>query len=131
MAAVEVKNREDLSPQVARTMRANLISHEMLPDVPYFLLVSQDTGYLWANAARSGREEPSLTFSMEDVVKRHAGALPAGKRLRGTELELLVFNWLGWLSELSQPPLQEPERSLAEAGFFQAVRGGYITREAA
>ena len=46
IAVVEIKNRENLTQDVAIQLRRNLLVHGMLPNVPYFLLVSQDVGFL-------------------------------------------------------------------------------------
>ena len=47
LALVEVKNRQELSPDIAATLRRNLISHGLAnQNARFFLLVSQDMGYL-------------------------------------------------------------------------------------
>lgn len=49
VAIIEIKNREEMNKKIAAVLRRNLIAHQVLPDVPYFLLLSQDKGYLWKN----------------------------------------------------------------------------------
>ncbi|HVB72500.1 MAG TPA: hypothetical protein VNE38_02995, partial [Ktedonobacteraceae bacterium] len=47
IAVVEVKNRQHFSRDIAREYRRNLLTHGFYPHGPYFLLTSQDKGYLW------------------------------------------------------------------------------------
>jgi hypothetical protein len=132
VAAIEVKNREDLTADVAARLRRNLVAHNVVPtDVPYFVLVSQDRGFLWKDTPAADWEaRPTAEFSMEEVVRRFG---PPGLRgrLRGSELESVVFAWLGALAELAAQPNTEPEATLSRLGFVDGVRGGTITREVA
>jgi len=131
VAAVEVKNREELSPQMAAMLRRNLVSHGILPDVPYFILVSQDKGFLWKQRKLiDAASPPDLEFSMKEVIRRYAPPNLEG-RLSGSELTLLVFIWLAELSQSREGTTVEPEQTLAQSGFLDAIKGGILTREAA
>jgi hypothetical protein len=133
VAAVEVKNREGLTKDLAATLRRNLLAHGIISaDVPFFLLVSQDQGFLWRNVGRPGLElvPPDAEFPMLDVIRRYApDAL--GERLRESELESIIFSWLGDLSQSDRPSHSEPEATLDRLGFPDAVRGAFVTRQVA
>lgn len=40
IAIVEIKNRKDITPEIATTFRRNMIAHGLIPQIPYFLLLS-------------------------------------------------------------------------------------------
>jgi hypothetical protein len=67
IAVVEVKNREHLTQDVAIAIHRGLVADGRLnPHVPYFLIVSQDMGYLWdAQSSPRPFAEPDVVFPME------------------------------------------------------------------
>ncbi len=128
VAVVEVKNRENLSPGVARALRRNLVVHGLSVNSPYFLLISQDFGFLWERrVADAADAPPTLRFAMDRVVDRYLPGLAQGERLQGSALELLVLQWLSDLSEGLAEPTGEPERSLVGVGLLDAIRGTRIS----
>lgn len=131
IAAIEVKNRMNLTQEVATAYRRNLLVHGLTEVAPYFLLLSQDWGYLWSESGGHGLEAaPVLEFSMEDVVARYVPQR-RGERLDGGFLEFIVFQWLLDLSLDVYEPTGESERSLQDTGFLDAIRGARIATEAA
>lgn len=130
IAIVEVGNRQNLTAEVAIELRSNLIAHGLLPQIPYFLLVSQDTGFLWRGTSESSPDAPpAYEFPMDKVVARYfRGAV--NRRLLNMSLELIVYQWLLDIAEGVQEPTEEPERALAAAGFIQAIRGAVVSAEA-
>lgn len=131
VALVELKNRQHLTPDVAIEYRRNLLVHGALPRMPYFLLLSQDQGYIWKDANPTDLNvAPSETFPMSDVVSRYSVILPDG-RLTEFAFALLILPWLNDLSSGSRDHDQEPERSLAQTGFLEAIRGGSVELGAA
>jgi hypothetical protein len=130
IGTVEVKNREGLTSALASQLRRNLIAHGAEQDVQYFLLFSQDRGFLWHNRGRSdSAAPPDAEFPMDPVIHRYLPTNGPG-RLRNSELETIIFSWLADTSELTAVPSTEPERTLALAGFLDAIRGGTFTRAA-
>ncbi len=59
IAVIEVKNLPDLSRDVATILRSNSMTYTLLPQTPYFLLLSQDKGFLWKEAWRERPRNPS------------------------------------------------------------------------
>lgn len=71
IAAIEVKNRQNLSKDVATELRQNLLEFGLQSQAPYFLLLSQDVGYLWKNSdQQSPLAPPDYEFSMDNVITR-------------------------------------------------------------
>ena len=133
VVVVEVKNREGLTPGVAAQLRGNMAAHGLLGRAAYFLLLSQDVGYLWREEPDAPWDvPPTAQFPMRSVVERYASTPLDGKRLRGLELELLIVHWLSELSlgqHTRNGALEEPERSLEEAGLLDVLRGASVEPE--
>lgn len=130
VAAVELKNRQTLTREIAMQLRRNLLAHDVPGDVPYFLLLSQDVGYLWrATDAPDGLAPPSREFPMQAVMARYAGRARASERLRKAEFASIVFRWLQALTRAAGEARDEPERALQGVGLVDAMRGGSITHQ--
>ncbi|MGB8348421.1 MAG: hypothetical protein WCD86_26305 [Ktedonobacteraceae bacterium] len=126
IAVVEVRNRQHFSLDIAREYRRNLLRHGLYPHGPYFLLASQDKGYLWTDAKENVIEaEPSYEFPMENVVARYMKTFP-GERLYGSVFELVVLQWLYDLSAGTSTSLEEPEKTLERAGFSRLIKGANV-----
>jgi hypothetical protein len=123
----EIKNRQNLSPSVATALRRNLAAHNLLPPAAYFLLASQDFGYLWRAADLSLPDTPpTAQFPMSDVIARYLPSLGPHERLRETELELLVLMWLQDLAGSTNKSSLDPEGTLATTGLLEALRGSTV-----
>lgn len=126
IAVVEVKNIQNLSRDEATELRGNLVSYGVPSRAPYFLLLSQDVGYLWKDTKQDNLfTPPAYEFPMDGVVSRFSQRKP-GQRLYATELELLILQWLTNLSTKPQKNTEEPERTLAHAGFNDSIQGATI-----
>ena len=91
--------------------------------IPYFLLLSQDDGYLWKGSTQPNPDAPPLYhFPMDSVLSRYSPGEP-GERLFRTVLELVFLDWLARLT-WGEPPeaTEEPEKTLAQAGFIESVK---------
>jgi hypothetical protein len=131
VAAIEVKNHAKLEPPQAAMIRRNLFAHGLVPLVDYFMLVSQDVGYLWGPAKREAiAAEPDLSFSMSPVLQRYSVEPTGAGRLFNSQLELLVSSWIQELTSGVGRAEDEPELSLERAGFTAAVRRGKVLTEA-
>jgi hypothetical protein len=96
---------------------------------PYLLLVSQDHGYLWNSTAKPG-QPPAFVFPMAPVIRRYAPDLGANDRLLGSQLDLVMGQWLSELS-VGLVGNTEAEKALQSAGVIAALQGGDIRLEAA
>jgi hypothetical protein len=101
----------------------------MYPQGPYFLFTSQDVGFLWTAANENIPDaEPSYEFPVDNVVTRYVKRGP-GERLYGFQLKTLVHQWLADLAQGQQKPIEEPEKTLALAGFSESIKGAVVLEE--
>ncbi len=122
IAVVEVRNQQDLSREDAIEMRHILIEHNYPSKVPYFLLLSQEVGFLWDETTQNDPDaSPTYEFPMDKVVLRYFEEPPT-ERLYGDELELLVLQWLIGLTTKPQRINEEPEKTLERAGFNKYIK---------
>jgi hypothetical protein len=129
IAVVEVKNQQNLSRDVATKLRRDMVAHGFLPQIPYFLLTSQDVGFLWKEPKHvSFDAPPTYEFPMDKVVARYLKREP-GQRLYGAELELVVLQWLTDLALGTQKVVEEPEKTLALSGFNESIKGATVLTE--
>jgi len=130
-AVIEVKNREELSSEIATTLRRNLLVHGLRSlHAPYFMLLSQEVGYLWDQRdAFKLYTPPTLGFSLRPVIERYAPWLEPGERLGEAQLELIVAGWLKDLVETDTESHAPLEDVLEETGFLNHVRGTMIVSD--
>ncbi len=129
IAVVEVKNLKDLSRDEAIELRHNLIEYGIPSHVPYFLLISQDVGFLWQGPKQENLNvPPDYEFPMDRVVTRYSTRKP-GQRLYEPELEMLVLRWLTNLATKPQKNTEEPEKTLALSGFNESIKGATVLIE--
>lgn len=131
IAAVEVNNSQNLSRDVAVDLRRTLIEHGFIPAAPYFMILSQDLGFLWKDTEPTALDAPpTYEFSMRPVMQRYLSQIEAKGRLSGSVLELLVLHWLNEIALDGQQLPEDPERLLATSGFLDALRNAMILVEA-
>ena len=130
IAVVEIKNLRNLSPDEAIQIRRSLADYGVPVQVPFFMLLSQDVGFLWKDSKYENLDAPPMyTFPMNNVVARYSDR-KAGERLYEAEFEILALRCLNQITVSSQNNSDEPERTLALAGFDEAIKGAYALFEA-
>ena len=106
-----------------------MLAHGLLAQIPYFLLASQDVGYLWKEPKYvSYNTPPNYEFPMDKVVTRYLKREP-GQRLYGAELELVVLQCLTDLTQGTQENVEEPEITLSISGFIESIKGATVLAE--
>jgi len=106
-----------------------MVAHGLLPQIPYFLLASQDVGFLWKEPKFVSYDTPpTYEFPMDKVINRYIKREP-GQRLYGAELELIVLQWLTDLTQETQKNTEEPEKTLALSGFSKSIKGATVLAE--
>ena len=129
IAVVEVKNLQNLTRDIATELRHNLINYGVPARVPYFLLLSQDIGFLWTESKQDDPHAPPIyEFPMDKVVTRYLKE-DSARRLYGSVLELLVFQWLNDLATKPVNEGEEPEKTLDLSGFTKSIKGATILTE--
>jgi hypothetical protein len=129
VAIVEIKNRRELPSAVAAEIHQMLLDQGYRIQPLYFLLLSQDRGFLWKDAHNGVPVSPPQEFDMRNVVARYLPDLAPTERLREAELSLIIIQWLTDLAEGWQNHNHEPEHTLAATGFLEDVLDADITAE--
>lgn len=120
---VELKNRRELTPEVAAALRRNMIAHGAYQRVPYFMIVSQDIGYVWAPDDDPSTEATTGTrFNMGEVIPHYYSAFDPDVRLREAELILIVEQWLDDLIHRNLSDVPDPGNTLRRSGLLAALR---------
>ena len=124
IAIVEVKNKRELTEADASFLRGGFLAHGLMEDIPYFLVLSQDVGYLWhQEAPATGADVDAFTrFSMDAVLRRFVSEADREVRLHGAELELVVWQWLTEIAGNGLNADREPECQLRSSGFLDALQ---------
>lgn len=135
IAIVEVKNRREWPETLVTSMRRNMIAHGILPPIPYFLLISQEQGFIWRQKSEPEEDDsvdrpPDAKFSMLHIVDRYAPANLTGSWLRGAELQYVVQRWLDDLATGARHEGDNTEQILAEVGFINAIADASVLLEA-
>jgi|GEM_PF-1214978 len=132
LAIIDIKNKRNFSVEDARKLRRNIMVHDMMRS-KYFVLISQDQGYLWDNEKSAGIwDMPFISFSMNEVISRYYKSIGLDEtRLRRNELELIVAQWIYDLVRLGEGRsfTTEPEKTLAEGGFIDIIQGANVHSE--
>lgn len=129
---VDIKNPLRLSKEAARQRHEHIFKEYGFSNSPkYFLLVSQDHGYLWNPLNTHSSRNPDLEFPMTEIVTRYFKEYTPDLRLRHNELAIIIYNWLSDLtmSLLAVPLVNESEKSLSNIGFLDAIQGATIITE--
>lgn len=131
VAVIEVKSRESLPASLAMEIRRQMLEHGLSERIPYFLLLSQDDGYLWKGSKYPDPDTPPVYhFPMKSVINRYSSKSP-DQRLYETELELLVLHWLANVIAKHQEMTEEPEKTLVHSGFSDSIENGIVLIEEA
>lgn len=132
VAFVEVKNRQHLTAGIATMLRQNVLAHGgMSWRVPFFLILSQDAGFLWDQRVQplDPSSLPGVQFSMVPVIQYYLPSFANGERLGGSQVELAVAQWLSDLARGIESRPIEPEAALATTGFLELIKGGRVDME--
>jgi hypothetical protein len=123
LAAVEVKAGDALSPEVVIALRSNLAGRGALSKMAYFVLVTQQRGFLWLPDTLPWLDaSPSVEFPMQPVIERYLHGPDAHRPMWEGELTLIVADWLHDLNLGLGDATRDPERSLAPSGFLDVMR---------
>lgn len=126
IAVIEIKNARNLSPQYAEAMVREAIRAGDAPCERYFMVVSQDVGYLWSDVCPGSEAATApVAFRMEPIIARYT-SIEGDRRLSEFELTLRVQHWLTDLSLNGVTTGEEPENALESTGFVRAIHDATI-----
>jgi hypothetical protein len=127
----EVKWLKELTEEEAAFFRRNLLAHQLLTEVPYFLLAHRNAFFLWKGKGTPGNR-PDFKAAAKPVLKKYLGDLADTGSGAGPEsMELAVKLWLSDLaSGIEQPdPNSEADKMLVDSGLLDSLKGGEVRRE--
>lgn len=125
--AVEAKNVRNLGEEEAIALRQHFLEGGTFFRLPYFLLVSQDRGYLWKGGRKATDDaRPVREFPMQGVVKRYFPDESDPFHLHEEVLEILVQQWLNILTIKGHASDGEAEQALSSAGVLNKIKGGSV-----
>lgn len=133
IAVVEIKNARNLPPQYAESLIQQALREGDVPCARYFMVVSQDVGYLWSDVCPGAETAIApLQFRMAPIIARYT-SIEGDRRLSEFELTLRVQHWLTDLSlHTPNTPIshEEPENALESVGFVRAIHDATIATDA-
>ncbi|MGL5941158.1 MAG: hypothetical protein ACRC2S_12320 [Waterburya sp.] len=126
---VEVKSKTNTSSEWAAKLRRNILAHEILPKVPYFLLVFPDKFYLWVNNTEVNltEEKPDYTIDANPILQPYFKRIGIqDNHIRQQSLELIIASWLNELIYSEETDEKQSQSWLIESGLYDALRGGKV-----
>lgn len=129
VAVIEAKNSKLLSPDHAVAFRLILWRNGLRAlHAPFFMLVSQEVGYLWDQRGKVRADAPpSATFSMRPIIERYVSWLKPGEWLYNETFELVVARWLNDLAEFRAEKPQSLASMRAGAAFLDFMQNTRMT----
>jgi len=126
IAAVEITNMPDIQLDQAIEIRSHMLERGLPSHIPYFLLLSPDSGFLWKGGRLSDMDSPpDLQFPMDTVMAQYSKK-PPEQRLYTGQLEYLFARWLIDLKTQPQAMVEELEKKLMHVGFTDAIHHAAI-----
>ena len=133
VAAVEVKAKVGTTGDWATRLWRNIATQDNLSDLPYFLLATPETLYLWKRDATQKGSQPTHQIDLHPVLApyfQRAGVDP--QSVSGFAFELIVASWLNDLTHNSMSgESNTAPGGLTESGFLDTVREGRVEYQAA
>ena len=128
IALVEVRNSMNLSSDTAVAFRRDLMADHLLDEsLPFFLMVSQDWGYIWD---RSARDQPFATpakqFPLQAVASHYLPWFDPQERLSSQELEIALARWLSDIAERRVDRPMDADQFFDDTGFRDAIGGATV-----
>lgn len=126
LAVIEVVNFPEFSREKAIEFRQRMIEYGLPAQLPYFLTVTQDVGYLWKDTEKDKLDvPPNYEFPMDGLVQRYEGK-SLERRLHRDDLKWLILQWFVHLTENSEPDTEEPEVTLVRSGLRNLIKGLFV-----
>lgn len=114
------------SAESAAGLRRSLVGHDLLPNVPFFMLATPIRIYLWVGDAPP-KANPDYSAEAGPVLNSYGSKhTNPDKPRRGGALEIVMFSWLSDVASGSRPLSTDSavDRMLLESGLYEQIRGG-------
>jgi hypothetical protein len=118
----------------ASKYRRNLLSHDTLPQVPFFLIATRDHMYFWHQQPSTPDDAPpQFTLDGTAALRRYFEEFEQSpEKISGEGLWWIILTWLGSVAS-SGKQMALADSSLAwleESGFLEALRNAHIESSA-
>jgi hypothetical protein len=126
---VECKGGNEVSAEGAARFRRNLLAHELVPDVPFYMLAYPNYLYLWKRESAPD-SLPDFQAPSASILKDYAPRLSTHpSNVQGSSLELVMLSWLSDLAAgIRGPnPTFAAEQMLLDSGLYKIIRDGKVT----
>jgi hypothetical protein len=120
-ALVEIKNPQEFTSEDATAFRRDLLADNRLDlAVPFFLMVSQEMGFLWQNDP-DPFAEPIIQFPLAKVVAHYWPGFDPAERLPEPALQHVITSWLDDLALRSPDRPRDADRYFDGTNFLVAI----------
>jgi hypothetical protein len=124
---IEVKDTEIYATAEAATaLRRSLMAHQLLPNVPFFMLATPIQIFLWLDDAKPDAY-PNYSAAANPILDAYTSRRAnREKAVRGGALEIVIFSWLSDVGR-GAPALSADsavDRMLLESGLYEQIQGG-------
>lgn len=97
----------------------------------FFLLISPETGFLWAEGSIREDGRANHVFEMSEVLDQYNGDKKPIDSIRKNRLEFIVFRWLFDITSQNRRLNTNADKALGDSGFIKATLGAFISFELA
>ena len=126
LAVIDLVNFPGFSREEAIELRQRMIDRGLPAQLPYFLLLTQDVGFLWKDTEKDQLDAPpNYEFPMNGLIQRYEKE-SSRRRLYGWELEFLILKWFIHLTASSEPDTEEPELTFVRSGLRELIKGTFV-----
>lgn len=126
----EIHSLRESSEDAAVQFRMNLLTHNFLGEVPYFLIADRNSLFLWKQGSEPGKR-PDFKSPAKPVLKKYLGNLAdTNDRIGAESLDQAIRLWLTDLATEYEPPNpdSEADKMLVQSGLLACLKGGEIRR---
>ncbi|HWE36157.1 MAG TPA: hypothetical protein VG406_06260 [Isosphaeraceae bacterium] len=127
VAAIDIRNSPLLTPEFATEFRHAVGNDGSRYSFPFYLLVSQEHGYLWDKATLGQPDAPpTIDLPMATILKNYSRADDPDRRLSSEAMFWRIFRWLLDLTLERRESLKDVAPSATLTAFLRAVEGGIV-----
>ena len=124
----DIRARHGTSPEWAAMLRRNLMEHDELPAVEFFLIATPDRMYLWKGVGKTpSLIAPTYMFDARSALKPYSESAGLDMDAIDKEVfELLVMIWLSGLARWRELDTEDEQGWVKDSNFLAAIKNGRI-----
>lgn len=130
IAMVEVKGFQALDEHAVE-IHGNYTNSVARPTADFFLLVTPEKGFLWAEDSIRKDGRANHVFEISEVLGQYNSDKNAINSIRKNKLEFIVFRWLFDITSQNRVLNTIADKALEDSGFIKATLNALISFELA